>query len=105
MDTLAPLALLARTLAVLRTGVLSWRAMDFLTCPYGHRLTPGDVTVGWSPCICPPAWGHHGGHSTLQCRACDRAGIESVRYVPEHVGGGHPNRRALPDKPGGGGSR
>lgn len=104
MDTLSPLALLARTLAT-REPLAYRDGMEFLTCPYGHLLTPGDVDVGWSPCICPPAWEHHGGHQTLQCRACTRHNITSVRYVPEHVGGGHPNRQSRPGQPGGGGSR
>ncbi|RSN72043.1 MULTISPECIES: hypothetical protein [Actinomadura] len=61
-------------------------------CPFGHELRPGEVLVGWSPCACPPAWAVHKGHQTLQCRACEREGQTVVRYMPEHIGPGHPGR-------------
>jgi hypothetical protein len=78
---------------------------EFLTCPYGHPLKPGNVVQGWSPCICPPAWDSHGGHKTLECLECSRHDITSIRYEPEHVGGGHLIRQSVPGEPGGGGSR
>ncbi|GAA4396176.1 hypothetical protein GCM10023088_78460 [Actinomadura verrucosospora] len=65
-------------------------------CPYGHRLTPGNVLVGWSPCICSAAtdarrrglWGHR----TYTCWECHQHAITSVCYDPPHVGGGHSER-------------
>lgn len=61
-------------------------------CPYGHPLRPGRILVGWSPCGCAPALRNHRGHRTVQCLACLEHRITSVRYAPEHIGGGHPNR-------------
>lgn len=74
---------------------MSARPAVITTCPQcGERLTGGAVRVGWSPCICPPAWGRHKGHQTLQCENCKRQGWTTVRYEPHHPhGGGHPNRR------------
>ncbi|WUI02120.1 hypothetical protein OHR68_10020 [Spirillospora sp. NBC_00431] len=62
------------------------------TCPNGHKLQPGRVLVGWSPCTCEAAWAAHKGHRTTQCRDCQDEGWTTVRYAPEHIGGGHPNR-------------
>jgi hypothetical protein len=65
------------------------------TCPYGHRLGPGRVTEGWSPCQCSSALrANHGrGHRTTLCRTCaDLDGITTVRYEPYHVIGGDTGR-------------
>ncbi|MFV2172368.1 hypothetical protein ACFHW2_11700 [Actinomadura sp. LOL_016] len=61
-------------------------------CPFGHELRPGEVRVGWTPCTCPPAWAKYKGHQTLLCLACEREGRTVMRYTPEHIGGGHPDR-------------
>lgn len=63
-------------------------------CPYGHPLGPGKMLVGWAPCICKAVLQTDGpkGHRTYQCLACHDHHITSVMYVPEHVGGGHPDR-------------
>ncbi|MFF0526566.1 hypothetical protein ACFYTC_48440 [Actinomadura nitritigenes] len=65
-------------------------------CPYGHRLTAGQVLVGWSPCLCAEATGPRRrglwGHRTYTCWQCHRYAITSVCYDPPHLGGGHPGR-------------
>jgi hypothetical protein len=50
------------------------------------------MLVGWAPCICAEALGHHRGHRTHQCLACRRYRITSVHYTPPHLGRGHPSR-------------
>lgn len=64
-------------------------------CPRGHQLRPGRVIVGWAPCTCPPCEGRPRGlrgHRTVQCRDCEDEHVTTIRYIPEHIGGGHPNR-------------
>lgn len=61
-------------------------------CPHGHPLRPGRVLVGWSPCTCAAAITNHRGHRTTQCLDCADHHITTVRYEPEHLDGGHPNR-------------
>lgn len=63
----------------------SWNDHVPAVCPYGHELRPGHVLVGWSPCMCPPAWERHGGHRTYSCEDCrERYGISMICYLPEH---------------------
>lgn len=57
-------------------------------CPQGHRLGPGRVIVGWSPCICPPCAesgkGLHG-HRTYLCLTCKDEHMTTMCYLPYHV--------------------
>ncbi|WP_018658240.1 hypothetical protein [Actinomadura flavalba] len=65
-------------------------------CPYGHRLEPGRVLVGWSPCVCPPcanrARGRRG-HRTYLCLACKDEHVTTVCYRPHHVPACEPTHR------------
>jgi hypothetical protein len=56
-------------------------------CPFGHLLGPGQVQIGWSPCICGPAGeaadrGRGMGHVRLHCLQCEAEGRASVFYEP-----------------------
>lgn len=61
-------------------------------CPYGHRLGPNQVLVGWLPCGCAwamaPGWDGEPirGHRTYYCTACrelsDRR--QTIFYWPPH---------------------
>ncbi|MFI0404566.1 hypothetical protein [Actinomadura sp. 3N508] len=57
-------------------------------CPAGHRLEPGRVIVGWSPCICPPC-DERGrglrGHRTYLCLDCKDEHVTTKCYLPHHV--------------------
>jgi len=58
-------------------------------CPFGHRLGPGRVLVGWTPCMCAPAreagvLGHGLGHLWVRCEACREEGWEATFYEPPH---------------------
>jgi hypothetical protein len=71
----------------------SWSDHAPRMCPYGHELRPGHVLVGWSPCMCPPAWERHGGHRTYSCEDCrERYGISMICYLPEHSTAHHLTR-------------
>jgi hypothetical protein len=50
-------------------------------CPNGHALKPGNVLVGWLPCICrkDPSDGY--GHRSVQCLTC-----KTTWYNPPHDG-------------------
>lgn len=100
MDTtLAPMALLAQALARLEPASYPGDMSSLApVCPYGHPLVPGRILVGWAPCQCASALaGLRGrGHRTTQCLACADRNITSVRYEPEHLGGGHPGRSTTP---------
>ena len=89
--TLAPMALLSPALAHLEHTFYPGSVFGFGVCPYGHQLRPGRVLIGWSPCGCTPALANRSGrgHRTVQCLDCSDYRISSIRYTPEHVGGGH----------------
>lgn len=61
-------------------------------CPFGHKLAPGRVLVGWSPCDCAGA--AFGGHRTFRCRGCEPE--QTVMYEPEHRGGGFSGANPYP---------
>ena len=73
-------------------GMPSMHSIEPSTCPYGHRLGPRRMLVGWMPCVCAEAIARFGGHTTVQCDACQEAGVRCVLYDPPHAGeqGGHP---------------
>jgi len=55
-----------------------------LECLNGHIWAPGTITVGWSPCDCPPAVAAHGevsgaGHLVVWC---NQPGCNSRWYRP-----------------------
>ncbi|GAA3933758.1 hypothetical protein GCM10023085_13800 [Actinomadura viridis] len=57
-------------------------------CPHGHRLAPGRVIVGWSPCVCPPCAGRGRGlrgHRTYLCLACKDDRMTTMCFQPHHV--------------------
>jgi len=53
------------------------------TCPAGHRLDPGRVSVGWSSCSCAAALPGPGGHRTWGCASCAEQGeVPPVTWPP-----------------------
>jgi hypothetical protein len=60
------------------------------TCPEGHYLGPGRVTIGWMPCGCEPALeaaaerGRSPGHHYWVCRTCEEQGAQVWVFDPPH---------------------
>ncbi|MCP2334752.1 hypothetical protein [Actinomadura rupiterrae] len=57
-------------------------------CPRGHRLGPGRVIVGWSPCGCPPVLERGRGlrgHRTYLCLTCKDEHVTTMCYLPHHI--------------------
>ena len=62
-------------------------------CPAGHTLAPGEVSLGWHPCLCAGAKRlGRGGHTTIRCAACLDAGSRTVVYDPACWGEMHSDR-------------
>jgi len=54
------------------------------TCPVGHRLDPGRVSVGWNSCSCAAALPGPGGHRTWGCTSCAEQGETTTILWPPH---------------------
>ncbi|MBV9853597.1 MAG: hypothetical protein JOY82_03595 [Streptosporangiaceae bacterium] len=58
------------------------------TCPEGHYLGPGLVTIGWMPCGCRSAadyserTGGGPGHRYIVCRQCAAQGRRIFIFLP-----------------------
>lgn len=52
------------------------------SCRRGHPWGPGQILVGWTPCLCPNAAANGKGHHWVRC---ETAGCGEVWTDPPHA--------------------